>query len=301
MGSKSRIVEKLIKHFPSAKNFYDLFGGGFSMTHAMIENRKSDYQNFNFNEIKEPVIKLIKDAMAGKYSYENFKPKFIEREEFFKKKDDDFYIASVWSFGNNPNKGYLFGKNIENEKRSMHNAVVFGDFDEWFKNAFKFCEWHIEGVKERRLYLKKRIREIYPDCGERHIVNGKSLQQLQQLQQLERLQELEQLEKKISFSSLDYRQVEIKKDSVIYCDIPYFGTADYGNSFSHLEFFGWASEQSEPVFISEYNIDDDRFSLIAEVELRSTLSATSNSKKCIERLYGNKAAMEKIKDGLFLC
>lgn len=39
MGSKQSICDELIKIFPTADNFYDLFGGGFSVTHAMLERR----------------------------------------------------------------------------------------------------------------------------------------------------------------------------------------------------------------------------------------------------------------------
>jgi hypothetical protein len=59
------------------------------------------------------------------------------------------------------------------------------------------------------------------------------LEQLQQLERLERLQltgadcsELEQL-LQLELTSLDYRAVEIKPNSVVYCDPPYAGTASY--------------------------------------------------------------------------
>lgn len=36
MGSKKKIMETLQRYFPPADNFYDLFGGGFSVTHFML-------------------------------------------------------------------------------------------------------------------------------------------------------------------------------------------------------------------------------------------------------------------------
>ena len=86
---------------------------------------------------------------------------------------------------------------------------------------------------------------------------------------------------------MDYREVKIEPDSVVYCDIPYEGTADYGE-FSHKEFFDWAASQSVPVFISEYEIKDPRFKLIYTIDKRSMLSP--NKDKCVikkERLYWN--------------
>jgi site-specific DNA-adenine methylase len=50
MGSKSKIIHKISRFFPPADNFYDLFGGGFSVTHFMIEHRKRDFKEFHFKQ-----------------------------------------------------------------------------------------------------------------------------------------------------------------------------------------------------------------------------------------------------------
>jgi hypothetical protein len=102
---------------------------------------------------------------------------------------------------------------------------------------------------------------------------------------LQRLQQLEQLEQ-LRVTAKDYRQVEIKPNSIVYCDIPYQNTADYGE-FSHKEFFDWAATRQFPVYISEYNITDPRFSVILEVEKRSMLSSKKDYKTNIEKLYWN--------------
>ena len=298
MGNKSKVIAKLAEHFPKAKNFYDLFGGGGAVSHFMTESGK--YENVFYNELLAPVASCFKDAVDGKYNPSVFKPKWVTREEFFALKETDGYVRTCWSFGNR-GQTYLFGETIEQEKRSMHQAVVFDEFNEWFVDTFKMTSFPLElkTIQERRLYLKKRIRELYPDCGERYMVNGKSLQQLQQLEQLERLQQLEQLERlerlerksNLSCSNLDYRSVEILPDSVVYCDIPYKGTEQYSkDGFDHDAFFEWADAQVTPVFISEYEVNDARFFLVAEVDHRSKLSSTNNSKKTVERLYCNAAA-----------
>ena len=187
MGNKSKVIVKLAEHFPKAKNFYDLFGGGGAVSHFIAESGK--YENVFYNDLLTPVANCFKDAIDGKYDPSVFTPKWITREEFSELKDTDGYVRTCWSFGNNSDKGYLFGKNIENEKRSMHQAVVFGEFDKWFIGTFKMKEFPIElsSITARRIYLKKRIREIYHECGKRYIVNGKSLQQLEQLEHSERL------------------------------------------------------------------------------------------------------------------
>lgn len=77
---------------------------------------------------------------------------------------------------------------------------------------------------------------------------------------------------------MDYAKVEIPKDSVIYCDIPYKGTGEYvgANNFDYERFYDWASNQTEPVFISSYEMPSDRFDCVAEWNHRSILNKDSN-------------------------
>jgi site-specific DNA-adenine methylase len=301
MGSKDKICDKLVTIFPKAKNFYDVFGGGFSVTHAMLEHRFNDFKEFHFNEIRPGICELIQDAISGKYSYENFKPKWISREEFNKKKESDPYIKLCWSFGNN-GKGYMFNPETEKYKKSIHNAVVFNEFDDFaekFLGLKKFRESY--SIKKRRLFFNSRARLLKKDRQLQQLQQLQQLEQLEQLQQLERLEQLEQLERlerlerlPINFTNLDYKDLKIKKDSVVYCDPPYIGTASYDGGFNHKEFYDWADGLKEPVFISEYTLDDNRFKEVFVAKKRSLLSSdkTKNIKR--EKVFANKTAWDLI-------
>ena len=81
---------------------------------------------------------------------------------------------------------------------------------------------------------------------------------------------------------------------MIYCDIPYKGTAGYSNEFDHRVFFDWADAQKNPVFISEYKVDDPRFFLIKKISHRTTFSNGGND-PVVERVYCNKVALDRIK------
>lgn len=84
----------------------------------------------------------------------------------------------------------------------------------------------------------------------------------------------------------DYRDIEILPDSVIYCDIPYFNTREYKrDTFDHQAFYDWCGRQTQPLYISEYWMPEERFERVAEFERTSTFSATNNSLKKIERIY----------------
>jgi hypothetical protein len=275
------MCEQVCSLCPKADNFYDLFGGGFSVTHFMLKHRSKHYKEFHFNELREGIPELIQDAIAGKYNYSNYRPEWISRERFERDKEANPMIKIIWSFGNN-GRTYLFGKDIEQDKKSMHMAIVFNEFDDYAKKIFgvdKFAEGL--SVTDKRLYLKNRIKTL----GK----NRLDLQQLEQLQQLERLQQLH-------FYSGDYKEVSIKENSVIYCDIPYRGTAEYdGNKkFSHKEFYEWASNQKNPVFISEYSLPDTRFKCIANFQKRSMLSADKSVGNKTEKVFVNSAGYKAL-------
>lgn len=291
MGSKSKICESVCTLFPKADHFYDLFGGGFSITHFMLENRKKDFKEFHFNELRPGICDLIKNAISGKYSYENELPCWISREEFSELKDSDPYIKILWSFGN-IGAYYIFGKDIEQRKKSLHMAVVFNEFDQFAKDIFgmdKFKEGY--SINAKRLVLKNRLRFLSADRLD--------LEQLERLEQLQRLKRLEQLEH-LHFHEGCYSSVEIKKNSVIYCDIPYIGTGTYDNNsgFNRQKFLDWAAKLDQPVFISEYLVEDNRFECVLRVKKRALLRIYDvQAKTKVEKVYVNKAGLDKLRQG----
>lgn len=56
------------------------------------------------------------------------------------------------------------------------------------------------------------------------------------------------------------------------------------DTFDHDAFYEWALRQTEPIFISEYDMPDD-FVAIAEWGRVSTFSAINNALKRIEKLF----------------
>ena len=93
---------------------------------------------------------------------------------------------------------------------------------------------------------------------------------------------------------LDYAEVEIPEGSVIYCDIPYEDTNVYNKAeqFDYERFYRWAESQTQPVFISSYDMPRDRFDCIWESSHRSTLSASANN-LVTERIFVPKHQQER--------
>ena len=275
-GSKNKLAERLINLFPKADNFYDLFCGGCAVAHAALLSHK--YKTVHINDIEPKVVDLFIRATRGEFKNET---RWISHEEFDRLKSSDYLVACLFSFGNNF-RTYLYNKDIEPMKKAAHYAILFGDFSyfrEWNKEVSDKVESALKQIplsewQKRRLTLCRIVKNI---C--------KSKIQIQNLERLERLQNFERLESYINSSSQDYSEIKIKQNSVIYCDIPYEATETYfKQKFDYNRFYDWCCKQTEPLFISSYNISDPRFKCISEFEHRSTLNDKSNN-KVTERVY----------------
>ena len=91
-----------------------------------------------------------------------------------------------------------------------------------------------------------------------------------------------------------YLELLIPKNSVIYCDIPYFGATKYKDSFDHVRFWGWCRAKvkaGHQVFISEYSAPAD-FVCVWQKEIQSGLNVNS-SKKGVEKLFIHKSQLDK--------
>ena len=142
------------------------------------------------------------------------------------------------------------------------------------------------------LYLPQSYNDIY---GLQELCESlerlERLESLESLQRLERLQSLESLERlqRLSISQQSYDKVQIKPNSVIYCDIPYRNTSGYEingkNSFNHEAFYSWCEEQKELVVVSEYSMPESRFECIAIFKKRQTLNGQGSGKLVDEKLF----------------
>ena len=228
-GSKQKICESIVDALPSAECFVDVFAGGCAVTHAAMLSHK--YKRYVCNDITDAPT-LFVDAIAGKYKDES---RWVSRDLFYMLKDVDPYIRLVWSFGNDQ-KTYLYGKDIEDGKRLLHKMLF------------------AENVTKRRLAWTELHRYLMQSLQSLEgLERMQSLEGLQSLQRLERLQSLEGLE----VHQGDYRELSIPDNSCVYCDPPYKGTKGYTVGFDHDAFWQWCREQTQQVYISEYNAPDD--------------------------------------------
>lgn len=310
-GSKSRIAHWVIDNLPSGRVLIDAFAGGCAITHRALLSQK--WQTVIANDINGKYTQLFLSAIHGRYRDEK---RWISREDFERLKSQDAFIACCWSFGNNLQR-YMYSPAIEPYKRALHYAIVFDDFapmqelmPEVAQSVHDAIHW-IRNTHDRRIttqkVIVKTLKQLTGDNYAHSIIQSnplyktirhssmdtQNLESLESLERMERLQSLQSLERihSLRVTSLSYDEIDIPADAVVYCDPPYHACDKTfyertAAAFDHCAFYDWCVRVSKtnPIFISEYSIDDDRFQVVAEKQ-KITSMAPVKSFNVTERLY----------------
>ena len=264
-GSKNRIAEDIVDFLPKKKVLIDLFGGGGAISVCALQKQK--YDKIIYNELNYIIAETFQKAINGEYENDH---RWISREDFFRLKDTDGYVAVCFSFSNNL-QNYIYGPKIEPYKRAYHYAVVFNNFEP-FSQLFddettEKMKKSVEGVtdlKERRMKFTKalgeyilsleddKFSELKPtvctfktyithtnqnlECDERlnllkHTMNMNGSPR-NAIPPLDFDERLNLSQNQIEVLNLDYANVPLPnpEDCVIYCDIPYENTWKYNNN-----------------------------------------------------------------------
>lgn len=287
MGGKRGIAKNIVDFIrfenPNAKYFFDLFGGGGAISFQAMNS----FENVYYNELNTGIVELLKKIKSDGVTPEFYK--WVDRETFNNHKNEDTWygglVKTCWSFGNNQ-KSYLFGRDIEENKRLLHEIIV-NRCDVSRKQFEDVLGLYIEdkylakdNIQDRRLEVMKFVKSS---------LGRTDMQQLQQLQQLERLQQLQQLEQleQLIISNLSYLDVKIEtpiNETIIYLDPPYFNTIKYQEDICHNELMEYIKNSKYKIYVSSYEFD---LPVVLEMNKRCTLSATANN-KVVERLYCNE-------------
>jgi Site-specific DNA methylase len=286
MGSKNKIapiIFKIIDEREKNKKLFDMFCGGGAIAYYFS---LKGWQVLA-NDIDTALINFHKEIIKG--IPQNIKDKFFTREEFVEgiKKDDWLcgFLKCFWSFGNNK-RSYIYGKNIENDKHRMHDAV-FADKPDAAKELLKEFQTEISLqalFNWQKLKLLHRFRLLARCFGSR-----KETQHLERLQHLQHLERLERLERKdVEFSNKDFKDVLVE-DRVVYCDPPYINTEGYGVKFNHDKFYDYVLSLKNPVYVSEFSMPDKYKKFFEEKNIflrRNGATALVNNK--MEKLFIKK-------------
>lgn len=292
MGSKSKIVKHIVPLLPNANTFVDLFAGGGAVTHYAMTTNK--YRHFIYNDLNPLMPKAFEMALKGEFENET---RWISREDFFRLRDTDPYAAICFSFGNNLST-YMYNKDIEPIKEAYHYAIFFGDYSlAKERMGIDLTPLSKCATIEDKYALLKRIAKSTPHSVETRLQSMEWWQRVndichfwvENVERCMRCTSASKAENKlVEFHSIDYQNVPIPQDSVVYCDIPYKDTGKYQRhkkiEFDYERFYDWAERQSQPIFISEYQMPEDRFTAIAEFDRLGTFSL-AGKEKVTERIF----------------
>ena len=319
-GSKSRIAHWVIDHLPRGRVLIDAFAGGCAITHRALLSQK--WQTVVANDINGKYIQLFADAVRGKYKDEKLWISREDFERL--KAKDAFVACCwsfgnnlkgyMYSQGIEPYKRALHYAIVLDDFAPMQElmpevAQAVHDAIHWIRNT------HDRRITAQKVIVKT-LKRLTDDNYAHQIIQSnplyktirhtssntpilqslhsldrlQSLQSLQSLERLGRLQRLERLER-LRVTSLSYDEIDIPADAVVYCDPPYnaCGKGLYegaATAFDHNAFYDWCVRVSKtnPIFISEYSIEDDRFEVVAEKQKITTMSSVK-SFNVTERIY----------------
>lgn len=307
-GSKNKIAKWVLDNLPKGNTLVEPFFGGGAITHCAIE--RGQYNNYIANDLRG-TANIFLDVAQGKRR--DLYTRFVWPDEFNREKHDDLLLAIIWSFSNNE-RNYLYGLKRIDYKYAVHKAIVDNDFELVTKyytdDIVKLLQSKLEpmtGLNNRRLCWRSTIHSLCKSFTFSHnvkdtklgdstatmtiIENLNSALGSQNLERTSRLQNLECINNGLSFKPFkcDYRDLQIPADSVVYCDPPYINTSGYkgADEFDSKAFLDWAVEvgHNNPIYISEYQIDDPRFICVAERTRRQTAAGHGRYEHKIEKLY----------------
>lgn len=282
-GSKARIAEKIIDSLPPADVFVDLFAGGCAITHAAMLSQK--YKRFIVNDIDGRGADVFYRAAHG----EQVPTKWVSRDEFHEKKVSDSFIAVIWSFNNDMNT-YIYGAETEAMKHAIHIAITEDDYTECkeLNIPVKPCNFPLNQLFERRLSITSSIIEMSDTLHNKQLAQAlERVERIEAIRELCKVNALQQLEMP---QCLDYSEVDIPNNAVIYCDIPYRDTNVGGyDVIDYEKFYKWCERQDSPVFISEYFMPSERFKVYKSWQVHQTSAGKGKISTVSENLYVPKA------------
>ena len=275
MGSKNALAERIVALLPSASHLIDVFAGGCAVTHCAMKSGK--WQHVHANDLNEMIVGAFRRAINGEFIGER---RWVSHEEFNRVRDTDAYAAICFSFGGNM-RSYAYSPANEDLKRALHYAITLGDHKPFLT---------LTGIDLTPVLTISDLRERYLTAKHLSRKNGKRID-IQHFERLNRLNSIataftNEEKHRLTIGSVDFENVEVPSDSVVYCDTPYRETEGYRNEkvFTHDRFYEWALRQTVPVFVSEYSMPED-FVEVAAWQKLCTMKGANNALRTTEKLF----------------
>lgn len=249
VGNKSQKAQQIIDVLPQGKRLIDVFGGGGSI--SLHASSSGWWKHVVYNDKRTTVVQLLKALVENHPHIDLDSYTHITRKQFWDWRDNQTdsiertLVLLVWSFSCKE-KSYLWGKNKERMRPELiKQYIVDGD--------------HSLTITER---YKKYLDSKNKEC----------LSPITRLKQLELIQRTE-MALPIIYSHVDYLDLQIEENDVVYCDPPYLNANYRYSGFDDQRFYEWLNNlPTDNIFISERQI-------LPHTELYMDLGAKSSFSK----------------------
>ena len=322
-GSKSRIAHWVIDNLPSGRVLIDAFAGGCAITHRALLSQKwqtviandingkypqlfADAMHGQYRDEKRWISRedferlKSKDAfVACCWSFGNNTRTYMYSQaiEPYKRAlhyaivfDDFAPMQELMPEVAQAVHDALQGQNNLHDRRITARNVIVKTLKRLTGDNFAHPVIQNNPLYQTIRHTSKNTPSLN---GLERLQSLERLERLQSLESLERLQSLESLEilERLQVTSLSYDEIDIPDGAVVYCDPPYHGCDKRlydgtAKGFEHNAFYDWCVSVSKtnPIFISEYSIEDDRFEIVAEKQKMTSMSSKT-AFNVTERLY----------------
>lgn len=287
----AKTILNYIEETSDKKTLVDVFGGGGSIS-LEAENRGYDVI---YNDIDPLIYTLFSELMQASHLsiatkklllYPN-KKRFTQALNKGCKSYEDYLILYCWSF-NNQCKNFLYTNEklpdmLELTRIIMGVAEKSDKYNELCEIMKNCCA---ESVSERHdYYLKygKRCKNV-GFVKYRKGVPGMAAKRINHLEVLKKIERLANIKtNKIKTFNLDYKNLSIPPDAVVFLDPPYLNTLGYGIEFNYDDFVEWyLSLPNENIYITEYTQPPHTKEILTLGKLSNIMNRKRNK---VSRLY----------------
>lgn len=322
-GSKNRIAKRILDVLPPAPVLYDVFCGGCAVTHAALLSGKysrvvandinsmiphafetalgGGFRNEDRWISRNDFQKLYKTDpyVAICFSFGNNLHEYCYARELEPYKRALHYAIfwkdiAPWA-ELCPETADALGAAMQSEPDRHKRRIKAGHAIVTALKAGLMNGSIDPAVMNKSIYRKIR-KEKKPGLrlqSTESVERLKTLETLENDERLQRLESLERLEKitdvdvppVLTVTTGDYRTLNFERGGIIYCDPPYKSTEErYGRDFDFDDFYSWCEHQSNPVFISEYTMPEDRFVPVTAFTVTRKMDARKSS-ICPEKIW----------------
>ena len=231
VGNKNQKAQQIINALPKASRLVDVFGGSGAI--SLFAAASDGWETVIYNDKRTTVVNLLRTLIENNKSIDLDLYTHITRRQFFDWRDNQpdsierTLILLCWSFFNDE-KSYLWGKDKEQLMLDLTQKFI------------------VDG--NHNLSIRDRYQKYLASNHPIQLVSISSIQRLELIQET-------QISLPIIYLNMDYSELPINENDVVYCDPPYLNSVHRYGGLDDNRFSKWLNNlPTHNIFISEKHI-----------------------------------------------